>query len=231
MKRDTLDRVLADREAERPFVLATRLDTGDQWLIRPNESAVDGVSPQLHEAALQALAADRSTTVTIDEVDRFLHVFNPPVHIILVGAVHIAQPLCHMAVVAGYRVTLVDPREAFATEERFPGVHLMKAWPDEAFADLRLDRRTAVVTLSHDPKFDDPALEVALRSSVFYIGALGSRRTHAKRCARLEEAGFARADLDRIHGPVGLDIGARTPGEIAVSVMAELVECLRAGGG
>ncbi len=228
MKGDTLDRVLADREAERPFVLATRLDTGDQWLIRPDESGVDGVSAQLREAALQALEADRSATVTIDEVDRFLQVFNPPVQIILVGAVHIAQPLCHIALVAGYRVTLVDPREAFATEERFPGVRLMRAWPNEAFANLRLDRRTAVVTLSHDPKFDDPALELALRSPVFYIGALGSRRTHAKRCARLEAAGFVQSDLNRIHGPVGLDIGARTPGEIAVSVMAELVDCLRA---
>ncbi len=228
MKRDTLDRMLAEREAERPFVLATHLDTGEQWLIRPDEGGVDGVSAPLRDAALQALAADRSATVTIGEVDRFIQVFNPPVEIILVGAVHIAQPLCHMALVAGYRVTLVDPREAFATEERFPGVRLVRAWPAEAFANLRLDRRTAVVTLSHDPKFDDPALELALRSPVFYIGALGSRRTHAKRCARLEEAGFAPSDLDRIHGPVGLDIGARTPGEIAVSVMAEVVACLRA---
>ena len=228
MKRDTLDRVLADREAERPFVLATRLDTGDQWLIRPDETGADGASAQLREAALEALEADRSATVTIDEVDRFLQVFNTPVQIILVGAVHIAQPLCHMALAAGYRVTLVDPREAFATEERFPGVRLVRTWPGEAFSNLRLDRRTAVVTLSHDPKFDDPALELALRSPVFYIGALGSRHTHAKRCARLEEAGFTQSDLNRIHGPVGLDIGARTPGEIAVSVMAELVGCLRA---
>ena len=129
---------------------------------------------------------------------------------------------------SGFRVTLVDPRDAFATEERFPGVRLVRAWPDEAFAGLRLGRRTAVVTLSHDPKFDDPALELALRSSVFYIGALGSRRTHAKRCARLEESGFEQSDLDRIHGPVGLDIGARTPGEIAVSVMAQLIGRLRA---
>ena len=227
MKRDTLDRVLADREEERPFVLATRLDTGEQCLIRPDETGEDGVSEQLRKAALQALEADRSATVTIEEVDRFLQVFNPPVQIILVGAVHIAQPLCTMALAAEYRVTLVDPREAFATEERFPGFRLMRTWPGEAFENLRLDGRTAVVTLSHDPKFDDPALKLALRSPVFYIGALGSRRTHAKRCARLEEAGFTRSDLNRIHGPVGLDIGARTPGEIAVSVMAELVGCLR----
>lgn len=231
MKRDTLDLVLADREAERPFVLATRLDTGGQWLIRPDESGEDGVSHPLRESALEALSVDRSTTVAIDEVDWFLQVFNSPVQVILVGAVHIAQPLCRMAMVAGYRVMLVDPREAFATEERFPGVRLIRAWPDEAFRNLRLDRRTAVVTLSHDPKFDDPALELALRSPVFYIGALGSRRTHAKRCDRLEAAGFGRADLDRIHGPVGLDIGARTPGEIAVSVMAQLVDCLRAADG
>ncbi|GMR14084.1 MAG: hypothetical protein BMS9Abin29_2315 [Gemmatimonadota bacterium] len=229
MKRDTLHRVLADRDGERPFVLATRLDTGDQVLIRPDEDGADGVPGPVRDAALQALTADRSATVSIDEVDHFLQVFNPPVQVILVGAVHIAQPLCHMARVAGFRVTLVDPRKAFSTEERFPGVHLVRAWPGEAFGSLRLDRRTAVVTLSHDPKFDDPALELALRSPVFYIGALGSRRTHAKRCGRLEAAGFAQADLSRIHGPVGLDIGARTPGEIAVSVMAELVDCLRAG--
>ena len=227
MKRDTLHLLLTDRESERPIVLATRLDTGDQVLIRPNEAG-DSVPVPLRDAATSAVASDRSSATAIDGVDYFMLVFNPPVQVVLVGAVHIAQPLCQMAVAVGLRVVLVDPREAFATEERFPGVHLVRAWPDEAFADLRLDRRTAVVTLSHDPKFDDPALELTLRSPAFYIGALGSRRTHAKRCARLEEVGFTQQDLDRIHGPVGLDIGARTPGEIAVSVMAELIGSLRA---
>lgn len=228
MKREILDRILEARRADQPVVLATRLDTGAQQLLRPSDPNETASSEQLHQGALQALAVDRSKTVEVGDADYFLQVFNPPVHVILVGAVHIAQSLSRMTLAAGYRVVLVDPREAFATQERFPGVDLVRAWPEEAFASLRLDRRSAVVTLSHDPKFDDPALSRALRSPAFYIGALGSRRTHAKRCARLEEAGFSQSDLDRIHAPVGLALGARSPGEIAASVVAQMIGCLRA---
>ena len=147
----------------------------------------------------------------------------------VVGAVHIAQPLMVMARLAGFDAVLVDPREAFASDARFPGEVILHDWPDEALKAQGLDARTAVVTLTHDPKLDDPAIVTALRSDVFYLGCLGSTRTHAKRVARLTELGFEAADIARIHAPVGLDIGAKTPAEIAISVMAEITQRLRQG--
>jgi xanthine dehydrogenase accessory factor len=156
-----------------------------------------------------------------------VHPHNPPVRLIVVGAVHVAQALVPMAVALGFAVTVVDPRRAFATPERFPGVSLSADWPDEAMEALALDGRSAVVTLTHDPKLDDPALDVALRSPCFYIGALGSRRTHAKRVARLQEMGHGESAFARIHAPVGLDIGAVTAPEIALSVLAEVVAARR----
>jgi xanthine dehydrogenase accessory factor len=159
----------------------------------------------------------------------FVAVHNPPLRMAVVGAVHVAQPLLQMARLAGYDPVLIDPREAFASQPRFPDETLVHDWPDEALAAQRPDTRTAVVTLTHDPKLDDPALIVALRSDAFYIGALGSTRTHAKRLARLAEAGLSEAQLARIHAPVGLDIGARSPAEIAIAIMAEVTQRLRRG--
>ncbi|MEP2283868.1 MAG: XdhC family protein, partial [Nitratireductor sp.] len=141
--------------------------------------------------------------------------------------VHIAQPLSKMAELANYDVTVIDPRTAFASEERFPGATLVTEWPDEAMERVDLDTRTAVVTLTHDPKLDDPGLHAALKSPCFYIGALGSRKTHGSRVERLKEVGFSDEDIARIHGPVGLNIGARSPAEIAISIMAEMTERLR----
>ena len=163
------------------------------------------------------------------EGEVFVHVHNPPLRMIVVGAVHIAQALVPMARMAGYDPVLVDPRPAFGAEARFPGERIVEEWPDEALDAIGLDARTAVVTLTHDPKLDDPAIERALRSEVFYLGCLGSTRTHAKRVARLREAGFSEAEIGRIHAPVGLDIGAQGPGEIAVSVMGQVTERLRRG--
>ncbi|MBL1437639.1 MAG: XdhC family protein [Rhodobacteraceae bacterium] len=157
----------------------------------------------------------------------FIGIHNPPLRMVIVGAVHIAQPLVQMARLCGFDIVLNDPREAFASALRFPSETLVHDWPDEALGSMGLDARTAVVTLSHDPKIDDPAILTALKAPVFYLGCLGSRRTHAKRVARLEGAGVAAADLARIHAPVGADIGAKTPAEIAVSIMAEITERLR----
>ena len=157
----------------------------------------------------------------------FQGVHNPPLRLVVVGAVHIAQPLVQMARMAGYDVALSDPRDGFASAARFPDETFLEGWPDEALRAYGLDTRTAVVTLSHDPKIDTPALEVALSSEAFYIGALGSSRTHAKRVAALTEAGLSKAAIDRIDGPVGLDVGASSPAEIAVSIMAEMTERLR----
>ena len=157
----------------------------------------------------------------------FVAIHNPPLRMIIVGAVHIAQPLVGMARACGYAPVLIDPRAAFGSAERFPGEVIVEDWPDEALAALKPDARTAVVTLTHDPKLDDPAIVTALRSDVFYLGCLGSTRTHAKRVARLQEAGFSEEDIARIHAPVGLDLGGRHPAEIAVSIMAQVTAQLR----
>jgi xanthine dehydrogenase accessory factor len=220
MKPETLKALLAAREARRPIVLATNLATGEERLIDPRTADVD-------DALREAARNDKSGVIDTAEGKLFLHVYNPPLRMAIVGAVHIAQPLCRMAALAGYDVTVIDPREAFASEERFPGVTLLGDWPDESMAKFAPDRRSAVVTLTHDPKLDDPALAIALRSDAFYIGALGSTRTHAKRLARLKEEGFSDEQMARIHGPAGLSIGAKSPAEIAVSILGQVTERLR----
>ena len=236
MKRELLQRLLAVREEGRTAIVATHLSSGAQALITPFD---DGgrtplamglaVDAELLEAAGDAAARDESMIYEAPDGAVFLRVYAPAVRMVVVGAVHVAQHLTSMARTAGFQVVVVDPRRAFASEERFPGIELVHAWPDEALAGLQLDRRTAVVTLTHDPKLDDPALIQALASPAFYVGALGSRRTQGRRLERLAGAGVDRASLDRIHGPVGLPLGARTPGEIAVSILAEVVGALRQG--
>src|SRR5207248_2742945 len=180
-----------------------------------------------NEAAERALERDESGTVRLGDTDYFLHAHNPPLRLIVVGAVHIAQALAPFAVPCGFSVTIVDPRRPFASEERFPGLEISTDWPDEALDAFAPDRRTAVVTLTHDPKLDDPALDRALKSQAFYIGALGSRRTHAARLTRLRELGHGEAALARIRGPVGLSIEAVTAPEIALAILAEIVAVRR----
>jgi xanthine dehydrogenase accessory factor len=210
------------KAAKRPVVIATRLPAGDQMLA-PDAAA----PPELNAAAEQALCDDESGTVKIRGEDWFLHVHNPPLRMVVVGAVHIAQALVPLAAQLGYGVIVVDPRRSFATDERFPGVSVSTDWPDEAMDALKPDARTAVVTLTHDPKLDDPALDRALKSPAFYIGALGSRRTHAARLQRLRALGHDEAALARIRGPVGLNIEAVTAPEIALSILAEIVAVRR----
>jgi xanthine dehydrogenase accessory factor len=218
--------VTAARAAKRPFVLATRLSDGAQALIFADRTDAL-VHPALTIAAQDALADDDSRTVEVEGDSWFLHVQNPPLRLAVVGAVHIAQALVPLAATLGYGVSVIDPRRAFATDERFPNVTISTGWPDEAMAAFAPDARSAVVTLTHDPKLDDPALDAALRSSAFYIGALGSRRTHAARLSRLRELGHGDAALARIRGPVGLDIGAETAPEIALAILAEIVAVRR----
>ena len=226
VNRQTLATLTAAVASGQSIVLATRLEDGEQRLIKTNESASDALS----QSARTAAERDQSATFIIDGVTWFLNVFNAPPTLYIVGAVHIAQPLSIIAALSGFTVTVIDPRTAFATNERFPNIHLITAWPDEALVELPLDHRTAIVTLTHDPKLDDPALIAALKSQVFYVGALGSKKTHAARLARLKSAGFDDAALSRIDGPVGLDIGAVSPAEIAISIMAQIVERLRSSG-
>ncbi len=205
-------------DATPPLALLTRLSDGAQ-LLHPQDAA----PAALREAAEAALREDRAGPVTIDVETWFVQPRNRPLRMVIVGAVHVAQSLAPMAAALGFAVTVVDPRRAFNTPERFPAMALNHDWPDEAMEALAPDSRTAVVTLTHDPKLDDPALLVALRSPAFYVGALGSKRTHAKRVERLEEAGLDAAAIGRIAAPVGLDIGAVTAPEIALSIMAQVI--------
>lgn len=219
-----LNQLLKDHAAKRPVVLATRLSDAFQKLLYHTDTDEKNT---LVIAALEVLAADKSRVVEVEGEEWFLNAFNPPLRLILVGAVHIAQPLTRIATIAGYDVTVIDPRAAFASTDRFPDVTLITDWPDEAMVALAPDARTAVVTLTHDPKLDDPALKAALASPCFYIGALGSKKTHGARRERLAAAGFSDEAFARIHGPVGLSIGAKSPAEIAISIMAEITEVLR----
>lgn len=213
------------RDEKRAVALATDLATGEYRVLYPGEPGTDA----LQEAARQQARRDESGTVDAEEKSWFLTLFNPPLDLAIIGAVHIAQPLSRIASLADYAVRIIDPRTAFATEERFPGATLSHEWPDEALANAPLTSRSAVVALTHDPKLDDPALIAALKTSAFYIGALGSRTTHARRLERLKSQGFTDSELARIHGPIGLDIGARSPAEIAVAILGEMTAQLRHG--
>ena len=228
MKREILHRLLAAKAEKRPAALVTELATGRQALVENGPATGDLALDAARLAAVEdALAEDKSGP--LEEGLYFVQAFNPPLRLVVVGAVHIAQALVPMAALAGYDVTVVDPRRAFATDARFPNVTLSGEWPDDAMRALQPDRRTAVVTLTHDPKLDDPALAEALRSHAFYIGALGSTRTHAKRLERLREMGFGDQELAAINGPVGLSIGAKSPAEIAISILAQMTQRLHQG--
>jgi xanthine dehydrogenase accessory factor len=213
------------RDEKRAVALASDLVTGESRVLYPGDPG----GGALQEAARQQARRDESGTVEADGKSWFLTVFNPPLDLAIIGAVHIAQPLSRIASLADYAVRIIDPRTAFATEERFPGAALSHKWPDEALVKAPLTARSAIVALTHDPKLDDPALIAALKSPAFYIGALGSRTTHARRLERLTAQGFSDAELARIHGPIGLDIGARSPAEIAVAILGEMTAQLRKG--
>jgi xanthine dehydrogenase accessory factor len=231
VQRSTLDRLLEARAAKRPAAHLRWLEHGDEALVIAGEVVLGEPLPQpILDAVQRAHRRDKGTTIETERGPLFIQVFNPPLRLIVVGAVHIAQTLVPMASLAGYDVTVVDPRRAFASDARFPGVDVRQDWPDEALEALQPDARTAVVTLTHDPKLDDPALDVALRSDAFYIAALGSKRTHAARLERLGALGHDAATLERIYGPAGLSIGAVSPAEIALAVTAEMTQVLRQGG-
>lgn len=228
MRQGMAHALLAAHREAKAVVLLTPLDGGAQRLLDDAGLQLLGLTePELAAAGRAALATDRVQLVTEAAREVMFTPHNPPLRLIVVGAVHISEALCAMARAAGYAVTVVDPRSAFLRPERFPGVRLIDQWPTEAFAQLKPDARTAVVLLTHDPKIDDPALLATLPTPAFYIGALGSRRTHANRLERLKQAGVQEVQLSRIHGPAGLAIGARTPAEIAVSVLAEMTQRLR----
>lgn len=228
MRLALLEHLLAASGANAPTALITHLATGAQALV--NADGHEGeLTLEIDELAQvhQSLREDENRTLETATGPVFVEVWNPKPRLLVIGAVHTAQELAPLGRAAGYGITVIDPRTAFGTPARFPDTTVLNDWPDEIIPALAPDRRTAILTLTHDPKIDDRALIAALRSEAFYIGALGSRRTHAKRLERLGEAGFDATALSRIRGPVGLAIGARTPVEIAISIMAEITAVLR----
>jgi xanthine dehydrogenase accessory factor len=227
MRREILDALIAARASGSAVVLCTALDGSGAQLLADTELATAPLDAALRAAAFAALREDRARRHPQMQGDLLLTPFNPPLRLIIVGAVHIAQPLACIATLAEYAVTVVDPRAAFAQARRFEPAVLRMDWPDAAVTALAPDARTAVVTLAHDPKIDDPALRVALDSPAFYVGALGSSRTHARRLERLAAAGVAPEKLARIDGPAGVKIAARTPAEIAISIVARMTAALR----
>ncbi|WP_322517967.1 XdhC family protein [Rhodopseudomonas palustris] len=223
MKLETLQQLNAERAARRPVIVVTDTATGEQRLIKAAEIAADPLAAELSKQ----LRMGKSATIEVDGRKLFLNVYAPTAKLVIVGAVHISQALAPLARSLGYDVTVVDPRTAFASPERFPDVPLIAEWPDVALPPLNIDHYTAFVALTHDPKIDDPALLHAFARDCFYIGALGSKKTHARRIDRLKEQGASDADVARIHAPIGLAIGAVSPSEIAVSIMAEITATLR----
>jgi len=212
LSEDVLGELVAARAARKAVAYVANAETGGGSLT--------------HEGFEDRFRMDRSG---VEEDGRFVAIHNPPLRLVVVGAVHIAQALVPMARIAGFDPIIVDPRAAFGSEERFPGETILDDWPDEAMQKIGLDARTALVLLTHDPKLDDPALHVGLKSEAFYIGSLGSTRTHAKRVERLADAGFSEDEIARIHGPIGLNIGATSPAEIGVSILSEMLSVLRTG--
>lgn len=221
MKRELLNALIKARRNRKAVALVTALETGEQRLVPKEKASTDPLAAVLEEG----FRFDQSGL----HGGEFIHIHNPPLRLVIIGAVHIAQSVIPMAVQAGYDVNVIDPRGAFATGERFPDISLHTQWPEEVLPGLGLDARTALLALTHDPKIDDPALAIALRSECFYIGALGSKKTQASRVDRLSKAGFSEQSIARIHGPIGLAIGAKGAVEIAISIMAEMTRALRLG--
>jgi xanthine dehydrogenase accessory factor len=223
MRLDILKAMNAARRERRAGAVVTRLSDGDQRFVEAEGLDADPLADEIETA----LRMGKSCAVTVAGEEHFLTVQAPSPRLTLIGAVHISQALAPMARIAGLDVAIIDPRTAFATPERFPGTPILAEWPDEALAAAPLDRFTAICLLTHDPKIDDPALKTALAADCFYIGALGSRKTHAKRLERMRAEGFDAATLARIHAPIGLDIGAVSPAEIAVSILGEVIASMR----
>ena len=230
MKSGYIDAVIAANAEGRSVALATDLKSGAQLFLDGDKTEGNLELDEMSLGAMrEALRADRNISLDTAQGRMFMQVFSPPRRCFVIGAVHIAQPLVPMLAACDYKPIVIDPRGAWATEARFPGVELSNEWPDEALERMKPDRSSAVVALTHDPKIDDPGLIVALRSPAFYIGALGSRRTHAKRLERLAKEGFGENELSRIHGPIGLNIGGVSQAEVAVSIVAEMTQVLRRG--
>ena len=224
MKDTTLDTLLLKKNNRQKIIFGTEIQTGKQLFLDSNSKNI--LDKKILNASKEILANGKSGIININKSLWFINISLPPLRLVIVGAVHIAQPLAKIASTIGYEVSIIDPRSAFANDKRFPNIKIIKDWPEEALEDFNIDNRTAVVTLTHDPKLDDAALSAALKSNAFYIGSLGSKKTHNARIQRLKIANFNDKDINKIHGPIGLSIGAKSPEEIAVAIISEIVATL-----
>ena len=226
MKRELLGALLTARQEKQPAVLVHGLTTGKHCVVTRQErfGDTDDIDPVVLDAARAALDSDGARTIEAAGERYLVQTLATAARMLIVGAVHIAQSLIPMAMHVGYEILLIDPRSAFANPERFPDIQIDNRWPHEAMSELELDARTAIVALSHDPKIDEPALQAAMDSNVFYIGALGSKGNHAKRLERLAALGYSKEQLGRVHGPIGLPLGGRSPAEIAVAILAQVIQ-------
>ena len=221
MKDETLNLILSEKNNRNTIIVATEINSGEQIII--NEKNDTDINNKILIAAKNNVIQGKSEILEIESNKWFLNITLPPLRLITVGAVHIAQPLAEIATISGYEVIIIDPRAAFANNQRFPDIKIINEWPEVALNELVIDNRTAVVTLTHDPKLDDSALNAALKSKAFYIGSLGSKKTHKARVQRLKIANFSEDEINRIHGPIGLAIGAKSPQEIAISIISEII--------
>jgi len=225
MKKSILLEIIKNKKNRIPCVHITNISTGEEDLVTASTSDISLV---LMDIVKEVFLTDKGKLIHLDGVDLFLDVHNPSLNLVIIGAVHITQSLVTFANLLGFNCLIIDPREGFATQERFPDTKIYNAWPDEVMSEITIDHRTAVVLLTHDPKIDDVALKIALNSKCFYVGALGSRKTHAARLERLSKD-IKMESLKKIHAPIGLNIGARNPVEIATSIMSEIISTLRNG--
>ena len=221
MKDETLSLILSEKNNRNTIIVATEINSGEQIII--NEKNDTDINNKILIAAKNNIIQGKSEILEIESNKWFLNITLPPLRLITVGAVHIAQPLAEIATISGYEVIIIDPRAAFANNQRFPDIKIINEWPEVALNELGIDNRTAVVTLTHDPKLDDSALNAVLKSKAFYIGSLGSKKTHKARVQRLKIANFSEDEIQRIHGPIGLAIGAKSPQEIAISIISEII--------
>jgi xanthine dehydrogenase accessory factor len=221
LKDETLSLILSEKNNRKTIIVATEVISGEQLIISENSDSE--INNKILIAAKNNIKHGKSEVLEIDSKKWFINISLPPLRLITIGAVHIAQPLAEIATISGYEVTIIDPRAAFANNQRFPDIRIINDWPEEALNNLKIDNRTAVVTLTHDPKLDDSALNAALKSNAFYIGSLGSKKTHNARILRLKKSNFSVDEINRIHGPIGLDIGAKSPQEIAISIISEII--------
>jgi len=225
LKDKTLEIILKKKNNREKIILATEIISGKQIFI--DEKSNDKLVKSILNEAIELLKNDKSGLIKINDSSWFINVSLPPLRLVIVGAVHIAQPLAKIAATIGYEITIIDPRASFATDKRFPNIKIINDWPEEALVNFNIDNRTAIVTLTHDPKLDDAALNAALISDAFYIGSLGSKKTHNARIQRLKKAKHDGKNINKIHGPIGLSIGAKSPEEIAISIISEIVKTLR----